>query len=107
MTSAPRSRPSGRSLLFLQTLLCAAAVLALALPAGAGDTVLLVPLTADASATLPARALDGHTRLIGAGVLPGSLVVRDSRWGAARWAARGVLAVAVPLSACAGRRAPA
>lgn len=62
-----------------QAALVIGGVLALVLTPPADGTILLVPLTPAAARALPALALDGDTRLIARGALPGSLVVRGRR----------------------------
>jgi hypothetical protein len=67
----------------------------------ADGTMLLVPLTAERTATMVDLALDRGARIGGLGPLPGSLIVRGKRARLFRpLLARGILAIAAPAIWC-------
>lgn len=69
-------------------------------PVGA---MMLVPLSPAAARALPQAALNGDTRLLGSGTLPGSLVVRGRRAALlGPMFARGVLTLATDERGCDG-----
>ena len=101
MESPPeRKRPSIAPVLIqIGVALCGMIGIVFAPPAQGG--ILLVPLTALAQARLPIAALDGHTLLLGAGPLPGSLVVIGGRPNLAWTMLRlGVLPIAASPAGC-------
>jgi hypothetical protein len=63
----------------LQMALAGSAMGWLLLAPPAQGQIILVPLTPGAASALPATALHGDIRLIGAGPLPGSLLVEGRR----------------------------
>jgi len=76
-------------------------VLAVILAPPAEGEMLLVPLTEEGSRSLVAALGDRSTRLIAAGPIPGSLVLRGPRgsiWG--RVGGKGVLLLGVPDMGC-------
>jgi len=68
-------------------------------PSPSGE-VLLIPLTASASARLPALVLRGNTSLIARGPVQGSLVVRGNDVRIETLASAGILAIAAEGLGC-------
>ncbi|PXA82778.1 hypothetical protein DMC47_45300 [Nostoc sp. 3335mG] len=84
----------------LQIATAAAALGWLLLAPPAQGQMLLVPLTHAAGAHLPGLAIQGNTRLIAAGPLPGSLVVEGRRADLAPLLRHSTLVLGVPLGGC-------
>lgn len=90
------------SLLTTQAALALTALPVLATWPPARGPILLVPVTAEASRTLAARALNGSARLLARGPLPGSLVVDGTR--ARLRAVPGTLLFSAANTACGAAR---
>jgi hypothetical protein len=93
-------RPFANSLMGLQVAVAAIALGWLLLAPPAQGQMLLVPLTHAASERLPSLAIQGNTRLIATGPLPGSLVVEGRRSELTRLFRYSTLVVAVPPGGC-------
>ncbi|WP_454884826.1 hypothetical protein [Sphingomonas oryzagri] len=93
-------RASCAGLIGLQVAIATVALGWLLLAPPARGQMLLVPLTGSASQSLPARALHGETRLIGAGPTPGSLVVEGRRDDLTALYRHATLVLAVPPGGC-------
>ncbi len=74
-----------------------------ALSAPASGTMLLLPLAPGARAGLAAAAIGRGAQLLGAGPVPGSLVVRGERRMLGGLWSQGVMVTAAPAAACGER----
>jgi hypothetical protein len=89
-------------LIGLQIALALSAAGALLLAPPAHGQMLLVPLTPAAAHALPAEILDGNTRLVATGVLPGSLIIEGDPQFFYTLFHRATLTFATPLAGCHG-----